>query len=316
MSAAAEQFSRLLLVLPAFAERSTQRLDELAARVGVPPEVIVADLRALAERYDAPAGHLEAVGVLIEREQVTVRTNHFLRPMRVTVAELCALELGLGVLAREADGERAAALVRLRAKLAECITRLPHDAVHEGIRAGALTGEGAAAVLDPLREALRRKRVVEVAYHGPNDEAPGRRTVRPHALFFRHGAWYLAGHCERSDGLRLFRADRIAQVAVTDRTHEPPPVNPDDFLQDGRAWVGGNGAGTMQVRYSAGIARWIAERDGLPLEADGSAVRTMPLADREWAIRHLLQYGPDATIEAPDDLAEEVRARLAAMSER
>ena len=59
------------------------------------------------------------------------------------------------------------------------------------------------------------------------------------------------------------------------------------------------------------MTRWIAERDGQPLESDGSALRTMPLFDREWAIRHVLQYGPDAWIEEPAELQMELVKRLA-----
>jgi predicted DNA-binding transcriptional regulator YafY len=70
---------------------------------------------------------------------------------------------------------------------------------------------------------------------------------------------------------------------------------------------------TLTVRYSAAIARWIAERDGLPLESDGTALRTLPLGDREWAVRHVLQYGPDAAVVEPEELLVEVKTRLAMM---
>ena len=82
---------------------------------------------------------------------------------------------------------------------------------------------------------------------------------------------------------------------------------------DGKVFQGGEPTPELTVRYSAGIARWIAERDGGPVEADGSAVRTMPLADREWAIRHVLQYGPDAQIVSPAELRDELRDRLQRM---
>lgn len=83
--------------------------------------------------------------------------------------------------------------------------------------------------------------------------------------------------------------------------HEGRPLNPQV-------------SSSLTLWYSPVIARWIAERDGRPVEPDGSAIRTMPLADREWAIRHVLQYGPDARILAPDDLAHEVVDRLTRMA--
>jgi predicted DNA-binding transcriptional regulator YafY len=53
------------------------------------------------------------------------------------------------------------------------------------------------------------------------------------------------------------------------------------------------------VRYSPRIARWIAEREKVPLDDDGSLTLEHPLADEEWAVRHVLQYGPEAEVLAP-----------------
>ena len=39
-----------------------------------------------------------------------------------------------------------------------------------------------------------------------------------------------------------------------------------------------------------------------------------PIADGEWAIRHVLQYGPDAEVVAPEELRAAVRARLEQMA--
>ncbi|MEZ4378858.1 MAG: WYL domain-containing protein [Gemmatimonadales bacterium] len=314
MNTAASRFRRLLILLPRFAERPEQSLAALSAELGVAAEVILADLRALVDRHGELPGHEDPVAVLIEGDTVSVRTDHFLRPMRVTVAELCALELGLGVLAREAGPERAAELLALRARLDACITRLPDDAAYAGLRGGALVHPDGAGPLDALRRALRQSRVVTISYHGPHDEDEEERTVRPYGLCFASGAWYLAAWCERADGMRLFRSDRIWTVTVTARQHEvPTDFCMDDLMIDGRPWVSATAPPTLVVRYSAAIARWIAERDGLPLEPDGSAVRTMPLADREWAIRHVLQYGPDARVIEPEDLAAEVVERLREM---
>lgn len=314
MSTAAARFRRLMTLLPRFAERDTQRLDELAAECGVPVAQLSADLQALADRFDDPGGFVEGVAVMIEGDRVSVRTDHFRRPMRLTVAELCALELGLALLEREQDGGDPLPTTQLRQRLAALITRLPQDSAYDGLRDGALAHPDQARAVPRLRDALRRHRVVELQYQKSHDEAAQPRTVRPYALRFSRGAWYLSGWCERSDGLRLFRCDRIVSVTITDREHEvPADFSPDQLMVDGKVFHAGEPTPQLTVRYSPGIARWIAERDGGLLEADGSALRTMPLADREWAIRHVLQYGPDAQIVSPVDLREEVVARLQGM---
>ena len=316
MTTAAATFRRLMTVLPRFAERDTHRLEDLAAECEVPVAQLSADLQALSNRFDDPGGYVEGVAVLIDGEEVSVRTDHFRRPMRLTVAELCALELGLALLEREHDGEENAAhpMALLRARLAELITKLPQDAAYDGLRDGALAHPAQALAVPRLRDALRRRRVVELQYQKDHDDEAQPRVVRPYALRFSRGAWYLSGWCERSDGMRLFRCDRIMSVTLTDREHVvPADFSADQLMVDGKVFQGGEPTPELTVRYSAGIARWIAERDGGPVEADGSAVRTMPLADREWAIRHVLQYGPDAQIVSPAELRDELRDRLRQM---
>lgn len=310
MTTAASRFRRITLMLPTFATQPTQSLSELSTRLGVPPATVVADLKTLIERFEDLAGFEEPLSVSIEGDRVSLTTDHFLRPMRVSMAELCALELGLAVLARR---ESHALMQATLAKLQRCIASLPQDHRWRTLRGTALHESGGAA-LDALRRAVRRGRVVEFAYHRPNDVDAGVRVVRPYAILFSRGSWYLAGWCERADAQRLFRVDRIGEVTITDREHAiPPDFNADALLVDGRAWSGGP-AGSMKVRYSAAIARWIAERDGQPVEPDGSAIREHPLADREWAIRHVLQYGPDAQVLEPADLREEIVARLETMA--
>ncbi|MDO8501626.1 MAG: WYL domain-containing protein [Gemmatimonadaceae bacterium] len=69
----------------------------------------------------------------------------------------------------------------------------------------------------------------------------------------------------------------------------------------------------MKVRYSAKVARWIAEREGMQPDADGSLTIEHPLADAEWGVRHVLQYGPDAEVLEPQSLREDVIRRLDAI---
>jgi predicted DNA-binding transcriptional regulator YafY len=69
----------------------------------------------------------------------------------------------------------------------------------------------------------------------------------------------------------------------------------------------------LRVRYSPRIARWIAEREGKALAADGSLTVEHPLADPDWAVRHVLQYGPDAEVLEPAAVRQEIVRRLEAM---
>ena len=85
------------------------------------------------------------------------------------------------------------------------------------------------------------------------------------------------------------------------------------MLRDGRAFQSDVAARPLVVRYGPAVARWIAEREGGMLDEDGSVTVTHPLADVDWAVRHVLQYGADAEVLAPADVREAIVRRLDAM---
>jgi proteasome accessory factor C len=126
--------------------------------------------------------------------------------------------------------------------------------------------------------------------------------------------WYSVAWCESSDGIRIFRLDRIEGMDLLDAKFESPRgFSLDAVLQDGKAF---QAAGTrkLRVRYSPRIARWIAEREGKPLAEDGSLTLEHPLADLDWAVRHVLQYGAEVTVLEPDEVRQAVVRRLQRMS--
>lgn len=308
---ATHRFRRLLLALPHFHDERPASLTDVATLLGVERDVLLGDLQALAERYDEPAGFLGGIGVLVDGDTVTVRAGRFRRPMRLSADELCALELGLLILARERPATERAALERLQQRLAELIADLPRDRDVGGRRDGALGDGRHGEVLDALRQALRAERAVHLRYQGAGQAEATDRVIHPHSLTFARGGWYLSAWCEQNGGARVFRVDRIITAVVRDepvRSSEPNATH--TSLDDGTPFVTSEEPNTLLVRYSPAIARWIAERDGLGLEADGAAIRAHPLADQEWAIRHVLQYGPDATIVEPVELRQAVVERL------
>ena len=109
--------------------------------------------------------------------------------------------------------------------------------------------------------------------------------------------------------MRFFRLDRVDDVAPTDETFERDDSIPARVQDTRRAFASATSA-RMRVRYSPRIARWVAEREGQPLDPDGSLTLEHPVADESWAVRHVLQYGPDAELLEPAGLKERVKGAL------
>jgi proteasome accessory factor C len=138
--------------------------------------------------------------------------------------------------------------------------------------------------------------------------------ICPYGIVFASGMWYAVAHCESSDGIRIFRLDRVEQVDLLDARFESPRgFSVDAIVREGKAFRAAE-AGTLRLLYSPRIARWIAEREGKPLAEDGTLTMEHPLADLDWAVRHVLQYGPEVTVLEPDEVRQAVVRRLERMS--
>lgn len=310
---ASTQLKRLLHLIPELADGSEHSIADVARLAGATPKAVIADLNALVERYDVPAGWVDGVSIFVDGERVSVHGEHFLRPMRLTMPESCALELGLMMAWREARAADRAAIDSALARLRSAIAKLPANDHFEGLRAVSAAEPASAEALATVRAAVRASRKLRIVYRPGAADASSERIVCPYGVAFASGAWYVIGYCDTSEGLRFFRLDRMESAHALDEAFaRPESFSVAGVMPDGRAFTA-PGAATMTVRYTARVARWVAEREGLGVGADGSLVLEHPIADEEWAMRHVLQYGPDAEIVAPPPLRAAIGARLAAM---
>lgn len=310
---AATQLRRLLHLIPELADDAEHSIAEVARLAGTTPKAVLADLNALVERYDVPAGWVDGVTIFVDGENVSVRSDHFLRPMRLTMPELCALELGLLMAWREARAEERRTIDGALERLRAAIAKLPANDRHEGLRAATVSEDGSAVSLSDVRAAVRTSRKLRITYRPGAADESRERIVCPYGVTFASGSWYVIGYCDGSEGLRFFRLDRMERAeTLGDSFERPATFSIAELLPEGRAF-GAEGTGTMTVRYSPRVARWVAEREGREVAGDGSLVLEHPIADAEWAMRHVLQYGPDAEVVAPEALRVALRARLERM---
>jgi predicted DNA-binding transcriptional regulator YafY len=307
---AAAQLRRILHLIPQLGDGEPHPVAEIAERVGVNRDLLVHDIRTISERFDTPGGFIEGLTIFLEPDTVEVVTNHFLRPMRLTRPELLALELGLAMLRRERPAEEGRAIDRARERLRQVIAGTPEDGRDE--RHAELGPAGDREHLRQLRDANRANRRVRLTYRKAGDDSSSSRMLCPYGIVFTTGMWYVVADCGE-EGLRFFRLDRVEGVEVLEERYQPHgDFSVEAVMPGGRAFRAPE-AGTLRVRYSPAVARWIAEREGKPLAADGSLTLEHPLADTDWAVRHVLQYGPDAEVLEPAAVREEIVRRLTAL---
>jgi proteasome accessory factor C len=312
---AADQLRRVLLLIPKLADDENHDIDEVAALLGVDRTTLLRDVRSLADRFDDPGGFVAGVTITQDHEVVSVHASHFLRPMRLTVSELAALELGLAMLRGLRPPEELVVVDAARTRLREVLAELPDSTEAPSLRSaslGVLTPE-LRATREVLRHATRDRHKVRIGYRKADAASASERVICPYGLIFSRGTWYLVAHCESSAGLRVFRLDRIARVERLEQSFDGPEEEVlASVVRDGHVFHTEDPVASVTIRYSPAVAGWIAEREGVALADDGSLTRDYPLADTDWAVRHVLQYGPEAEVLAPREVREAVVGRLRA----
>ncbi|HEX6057967.1 MAG TPA: WYL domain-containing protein [Gemmatimonadaceae bacterium] len=308
---AATQLRRLLGVIPRLADGDAHPIAEVARSAGTTPAVLLKDLHTISERFGAePAGFVEGLQIYNDGESVQLVSRDFRRPMGLTRPELWALELGLAILAGERPPDERAVLEHARERVRKAVAKVPKEEIGEDATRAAELPPVEPAHLAALRDSARTGRKARIAYRRGDADAPGERTICPYTLLVSRGAWYLVAYCERSTDIRVFRLDRVERVeTLGEKFERPASYSPSDFVREGMVFRAEE-APTMTVRYSSRIARWIAEREGVEPDADGSVSIERPMADLDWGVRHVLQYGPDAEVVGPEALREAIVERL------
>ena len=310
---ASERLRRILAVLPLFADHEEVSLAELERSAGVDAATLIEDLAALTERDDDLGGFVESVQATIGPNKVAVRSDHFLRPLRLSTEELCALELGLAMLAATSAPDERRTIDRARARVRRAIVKgAPRDPSAE-MWQSVPPSQADDNTLNTVRLAVRERRKLHISYRRAGSEEVRDRVVRGYGLIPASDTWYLIAHCELAEGVRFFRLDRVERaVAQNERYRIPSSVSVQQLIASGKPFHA-ESARTLTVRYSPRIARWIAEREQVPLAEDGSLTLEHPLADSDWAVRHVLQYGPDAEVISPAEVRERIRTRLTSL---
>lgn len=173
--------------------------------------------------------------------------------------------------------------------------------------------------LETLSTALRRRKCVTFQYRGMSRPEETNRRVRPYGLLFEFGKWYLVGHDDDREDVRIFRVGRMSGLAANSRSPGTPDYAiPASFrLADhsGRkAWeLGDRRAEPEEADVSFRVPRssW-AERNGLGelLERRpcGAQLRRFRVRNRDAFLRWVMSLLGEARIVSPQEMREECRA--------
>ncbi len=206
-----------------------------------------------------------------------------------------------------------AAVVRLEAQFPVPVRDFVRRATREGDTD--LRARHRAEVLATIGQALAKHRKVRMTYASAyRGGKTSERTIRPYALLPYVRSWHVVGYCESRQDVRVFKADRIRQLAVTD---EPYTV-PADFDLDaylGEGWgllrLAGAKAEHVELLFDAQAGRWVSEERWHPHQtvevlADGRVRFRVEVPVTPELVRWVLSYGRQVRVVGPAGLRERV----------
>lgn len=293
MSNVHERLRRLLFLVPYVSKNPGLSVDELARALNVDREDLLEELDLLTCVGRPPFNPDDYIDIYVENDRVYVDLDQRLSaPPRLTAGEAAALAAAAELL-RPASGDALQGALKKLERIIPPAARERFRDMNKKIDASG--AEAAPQALAPITRAILEKLEVTFDYASPGKPSEPRR-VRPYELLSHRGQWYLQGFCHTRQDSRLFRLDRMENLAVTTTTFLPP--------QDARgATVPNPARGTdasARVRFSKVAAPYVLERfgsDARPLVDGGAEVRVA--ADERWLTQWVLSFGGEAEVLEP-----------------
>jgi proteasome accessory factor C len=302
----ADRLARLLNLVPYLLARPGITVAEAAADLGVSERQLREDLELLWVCGLPGYGPGDLIDMAFDGDRVTITYDAGIdRPLRLTPDEALALVVALRMLAETPGLANRDAVERALAKIEDAAGDLADAPV-------AVRLPGNDRRLAEIRAAVQQGRAIQITYYTATRDETTERVVDPIRVLMVAGRGYLEGWCRRAEAVRMFRVDRIDALTVLDEPAAAPPQARLHDVSDG-VFQPGPELPLATLRVSRG-ARWITEYYPCEQVDDGDEewLVSLRVTDLDWARRLVLGLGPDVTVVAPAELAEQVRAHAAA----
>jgi proteasome accessory factor C len=307
---ATDRLQRLLALLPYVVSRNTVGLADTAAAFGVTERQLVDDLNLLwCVELRSPDPYCP-IDLSYEGGEIMVSEAPTDRPLRLGVDEASALLVALRMLAEVPGLEDRSALSRTIAKLEAAAGEAAVASAQVAVQVDRPPG---GHLLDQIRDALDRHRLIHLSYYVPGRDEATERDVDPMRLLVVEGRTYLEGWCRRAEAVRLFRLDRVLGLTVLpDAAQVPAGAEPRDLDQGLFHPSDSDERVTVELTPNG---RWVSEY--YPCEettelGEGRLRVTLRTPDTRWVRRLALRLGDDGAVTGPPALVAQIRDDAAA----
>jgi len=287
---------RLLAILTWLAQVGETPIDEAAARFGLQPDALVAELEMAACCGLPPYTPDQLMEIVVTDTTVSTHLGEMLaRPRRLSAREGFALAASGRALLAVPGSDENGALSRALAKLDR-----------------ALGGESMVIELDDpsmlgvVRRAMETGRQLQIEYYSASSDEVSSRMIDPLRLFAGDGHWYVDAHCHKAGDERRFRVDRIQSAEVLDTmAPEDPGLEAAGEGVEFEPFVPGPDIRTVRLALDPTVA-WVVESIPAvsPPETSGDRIEVdVAVGGDAWLQRLLLRLGTAAEVVGPPEAA-------------
>jgi proteasome accessory factor C len=203
-----EKAARMLDLVPFISTHQGISTSELANQFGISEDELLSDLNSLWMCGDS---RFDLIDLSFDSGYVTIRNAQTLNLIRsLSPQEIISIVIGLDLIEKGLPGNRkdlADEISSLRAKLGQGINRiLDAKPVHDS------------KILEAIKVSLGKNQKIHISYFSPSDDEVTERDVTPLDFIHNQGHDFLIAYCDRAQGQRSFRVDRIQSAEILDVT--------------------------------------------------------------------------------------------------
>ncbi len=173
--------------------------------------------------------------------------------------------------------------------------------------------------LDQVQLAAQQQRYIDIRYFTMSRNASTLRRVAPYKVWFYNETFYLIGHCQLRDDIRLFAIDRMENIHLSDESFElPSGFDAETYMNDAFGVFTGEPE-TIRILFQASAAGYVREKIWHPSQTvseleDGGLIFTVRVAGTQEIRRWVLKWGSAAEVLEPESLRKEIAEDISAMA--
>jgi proteasome accessory factor C len=291
------RLSRILALIPYVLSKDGVQVSEILERFGYNEAQLTRDLNTVFVCGLPGYGPGDLMEAYIDGDEVVIdAADYFARAPRLTSTE--ALGLMAAGMAIVGSGQGSPELESAVEKLTKAVLPDAGSAI-------AVDVSGESETLTALKTAAGEQSVVRITYRSLSRETETVRDIEPWAVFTTLGNWYVQGFCRQVEGERVFRVDRIRELATLEEHFERPEGIP----EPGVGYSPSDDDVVARIRLSP-RATWVLDYypvDVLKETRAGTEIR-FSSPDAEIPARLLLRLGAEAKLLDGDEVRARVRS--------